>query len=240
LLTILAQTESTNNYAMQLVHDGLAKHGTAVAALHQTAGKGQRGKTWQTPAGNSIAISVIIKVDALKPNQQFLLSMAVALASYSFITKYIVKDVSLKWPNDLYWQNKKLGGILIENIFSGAKWKWAVVGIGLNVNQQRFNGSLPNPVSVRQITQREFDIEKLLTELHNAVLEKLETIRLKNFDDLVKEYNDLLYCLNQPVKLKKGNQVFTTTIKGVNAHGQLLTADVIERLFNFGEVEWIL
>ncbi len=240
MLKILQHTDSTNNYAMQLVHDGIAKHGMAVAALEQTAGKGQRGKSWQTQAGKSIALSIIIKTDGLKQAQQFALSMAVSLGAYDFIKKYVHTEAVIKWPNDLYWRDRKTGGILIENVFSGTKWKWAVAGIGINANQISFNKNLPNPVSLRQITEREFDIPKAATELYEKIMHRIDKLHEQPTDKLLKEYNKHLYRINDEVRLKKGNLTFKTTVTGVSAHGQLHTKDVIERSFDFGEVEWLL
>lgn len=240
MLKILQQTDSTNNYAMQLIRNGTAKHAMAVAALEQTAGKGQRGKSWLAQPGKNIALSVIIKTDNLKPAQQFLLSMAVAMAAYEFIKKYAGAEIAIKWPNDLYWRNKKAGGILIENVYNGSKWKWAVAGIGINVNQTSFGSSLPNPVSLKQITEREFDIEKITAELYEKILYRVDKLAEQPAEKLLKEYNRRLYCLHEEVKLKKGSFTFKTTITGVTAHGQLLTKDAIERCFDFGEVEWLL
>jgi BirA family biotin operon repressor/biotin-[acetyl-CoA-carboxylase] ligase len=212
----------------------------AFAALEQTAGKGQRNKSWTAQPGKNIALSVIIKTDALKPAQQFLLSMAVAMAAYDFIKKYVRTEITIKWPNDLYWRNKKAGGILIENVFSGSKWKWAVAGVGINVNQINFNRNLPNPVSLKQITDREFDITKVTGELYEKILQRTEKLFDTPPEKLLKEYNRRLYCLNQQVKFKKDNLTFKTTITGVTPHGQLQTKDAIERSFDFGDVEWVL
>lgn len=225
---------------MRLIREGLAKHGMAVAALEQTAGKGQRGKAWDAQPGKNIALSIIVKTDLLKAEQQFCLSMAVALAAYDFIKKYVRTGLSIKWPNDLYWRDRKAGGILIENVFNGGKWKWAVAGVGININQTSFNRSLANPVSVAQITSREFDIPKLANELYEKIVKRVEELREQPHEKLLKEYNRHLYRLHEKVKLKKGNLTFETTIAGVSLHGQLHTKDAVERYFDFGEVVWVL
>lgn len=237
---ILDSVDSTNNYAMARVREGLAKHGMAFAAKEQTAGKGQRGKNWQMRPGQSIAMSLVLNSNSLRTDQQFYLSMVVALAANDFLKKYIEKDTAIKWPNDLYWRDRKAGGILIENVFSAGKWKWAVVGIGININQSRFNGSLPNPVSLKQITGSEYDVLELAENLYTFLLKRVEILANKSPDKIVKDYNKYLYKLNETVKLKKDSAVFKTTIKGVSLQGHLLTEDVIERQFDFGEVEWIL
>jgi BirA family biotin operon repressor/biotin-[acetyl-CoA-carboxylase] ligase len=237
---ILDSVDSTNNYAMAMVREGMAKHGMAVVAKEQTAGKGQRGKSWQMQPGQSIAMSLILKTDKLRTNQQFCLSMLIALATNDFLKKYAGKETAIKWPNDLYWRDRKAGGILIETVFKGTGWKWAVVGIGINVNQSRFHKSLPNPVSLQQITNKEYDVIALAEELYGTIMKRMETIAAMPADKIKKEYSKHLYKMNATVKLKKASAVFQTTIKGVSEQGQLLTVDTMERHFDFGEVEWVI
>ncbi len=237
---ILDTVDSTNNYAMAMVRAGMAKHGMAIFAREQTAGKGQRGKTWQTQPGQNIALSLIIDTNTLRTDQQFYLSMCIALAVNNFIKQYTGGDTAIKWPNDLYWRDRKAGGILIETVFKGTKWKWAVVGIGININQNQFNELLPNPVSLNQITGKTYNVIKMAKLLYNVVMKKVEALSTMEADKILQEYNGHLYKLNQTVKLKKANAIFTTTIKGVSLSGQLHTADAMERQFDFGEVKWVL
>ena len=239
-LRILDSVDSTNNYAMGQLHAGLASHGMGWHAREQTAGKGQRGRNWQSPRGQQIAMSVIIEPLKLKPEQQFYLSMAVALAVHEFFSGYAGNETKIKWPNDLYWRDRKAGGILIENIFHGREWKWAVVGIGININQTFFDRSLKNPVSLAQITSRNFDADVLAEELYRTVLKKTAEIYTRPIEQLVAEYNGRLYKVNENVKLKKDSMVFETMIKSVSSLGFLHTKDATERQFNFGEVEWVI
>jgi BirA family biotin operon repressor/biotin-[acetyl-CoA-carboxylase] ligase len=239
-IKILDTVDSTNNYAMAKVRAGMARHGQAFAARAQTAGKGQRGKHWQAAPGQNIAISLLLKTDTLKVEQQFLLSMAVSLGVVDFFKKFVPAEVKIKWPNDLYWRDRKAGGILIETVFKGNSWKWAVVGIGININQIRFHHSLPNPVSLQQITGREYNVPAVTEELYDKVMYRFDELLTLSADDLQQEYSSNLYQLNETVTLKKGNVVFKTTLKGVSPQGQLLTADKMERHFDFGEVEWVL
>jgi len=237
---ILDSVDSTNNYAMARVREGLARHGMAFVAKEQTAGKGQRGKSWQMQPGQNIAMSLVLKTEKLRADQQFYLSMLVALAANDFLKKYAGKETAIKWPNDLYWRDRKAGGILIETVFKGTGWKWAVVGIGININQTRFHKSLPNPVSLQQITGREYDVIELAAVLYELVMKRITTMTIIPTEKTAKEYNKRLYKLNETVKLKKGSAVFKTTIKSVSLQGQLHTVDVMERQFDFGEVQWII
>ena len=237
---ILDSVDSTNNYAMAMVREGMAKHGMAIVTKEQTAGKGQRGKSWHAQPGQNIAMSLILKTDNLRADQQFYLSMLVALAANDFLKKYAGKETAIKWPNDLYWRDRKAGGILIETVFKGTSWKWAVIGIGFNVNQTRFPKALPNPVSLKQITERDYNVIELAEILYAFVMKRIGTIATKPADKIAKEYNNNLYKLNETVKLKKASAVFKTTIKGVSLLGQLHTTDTMERHFDFGEVDWVL
>jgi BirA family biotin operon repressor/biotin-[acetyl-CoA-carboxylase] ligase len=236
---ILDSVDSTNNYAMARVREGMAKHGMAFIAKEQTAGKGQRGKNWQMEAGKNIAMTLVLKTGMLRADEQFYLSMLVALGANDFLKKQAGKEITIKWPNDLYWRDRKAGGILIETVVQGTEWKWAVVGIGININQTRFDKSLPNPVSLKEITGKDHDAIGLAKILYRSVMKRVESIALQLPGNVLKEYNEHLYKRGETVKLKKASAVFQTTIKGVSMLGQLQTVDTIERQFDFGEVEWI-
>lgn len=237
---ILKQVDSTNNYAMAKVHAGMAKHGDACFSMDQTQGKGQRGKAWQTGAEENIALSVILNPASLNTVHPFELSAAIALASFDFFSKYAGDETSIKWPNDIYWRDRKAGGILIENKYSGKDWKWAIVGIGININQSQFEQALVNPVSLLQITGQLYKPTELAKELHGLVMVRINELLTKPYETRLREYNLHLYKINQPVRLKKKTMVFETVIKGVSPQGQLLTIDAIERHFEFGQVEWVI
>ncbi len=235
-LIILDSVDSTNNYAMGLLHEGLANDGDAWLALEQTSGKGRLSKGWHAEKGKNILMSMIIK-PVLPLQQQFQLSMAVAVACQKLLTKYI-DDIKIKWPNDLYWQDRKAGGILIENIVQGNRWQWSVAGIGINVNQTAFDNILLNPVSLKQITSKDFDVQKLALELQLSVKEESQNLFDKGFEDLYNYYNEHLYKAGETVWLKKENARFQTTIKKVTADGFLEVEDVIERRFASDEITW--
>ena len=236
--TILNTVDSTNNYAMGRVHDGLAKHGMLWFANEQTAGKGQRGKAWVTEKGKNIAMSLVLEPGRLQITDQFHLSAAVALACFQFFAAYAGEETKIKWPNDLFWRDRKAGGILIENKFQGKAWKWAVVGIGININQTRFDKFLIKPVSLKQITGKTFNTIELAKELYALLMKNLA--ELKTAENIMEQYNEHLYKINKNVTLRNGDVKFETVIKEVSKEGRLITVDAIEREFDFGEVEWVL
>ena len=236
---ILDRVDSTNNYAMAQVHEGLAKHGMAWFALEQTTGKGQRGNRWETEPGKNIALSLVLQPELLNIYRPFYLNAAVALACHEFFFRYAGDETTIKWPNDIFWRDRKAGGILIETIYQGAIWKYAVVGIGININQTKFGDGLKNPVSLKQITGKEFNVPELGKELYALLMKKLGEGPTP-FEAIMEHYNQHLYGINKTVKLKKDNIVFATVVKEVNDKGQLVTVDAVERQFEFGEVEWIM
>ena len=237
---VLDSVDSTNNYAMEQLRAGMAHHGMAWFAHEQTAGKGQRGKSWKAQPGKNIALSLILEPPKIKPSAQFYFSAAIALACFEFFSNYAGDETKIKWPNDLYWRDRKAGGILIETVFHGKIWKYAVVGIGININQVEFDDSLKNPVSLKEITGKDLDTIELANELYALVMKKTAMLTPASYKETLKQYNHYLYRLNEKVKLKKGNMVFETTVKGVNNNGQLITVDTMERYFDFGEVAWVL
>ncbi len=237
---VLPTTVSTNIYAMQKVYARLASHGTTYFALDQTAGKGQRGKSWETEPGQNIIMSVVIDPQSLSPTQLFRLSCIVSLGCYDFFNDYAGPETTIKWPNDLYWCDRKAGGILIENIIAGDHWKQAIAGIGINVNQMDFDPGLPNPVSLKAITGKTFDVQQLANELCVKLEKRFRQLQKEKFELILKNYNDHLFGKNQEVKLRKGNRLFSCSIKEVNINGQLVIASGIEETFDFGEVVWVL
>ena len=237
---ILDTVDSTNNYAMGRIHDGTARHGMLWFTNDQTAGKGQRGKAWAMEKGKNIAMSLVLEPRKLAFINQFHLSAMVAITCFEFFSAYAGEETKIKWPNDLLWRDRKAGGILIENNFKGTTWKWAVAGIGINLNQTQFDRFLIPAVSLKEITGKHFDTIHMAKELYAMLMKKISHLQTKDTAAIMEQYNALLYKINKTVTLKKNGAIFETVIKGVSARGRLITVDAIEREFEFGEVEWIL
>lgn len=253
----LQSIDSTNKYAMALVHgdllpdgQGEAQHGMAVFSHEQTDGKGQRGKNWVSEKDANMALSILLNPFPLSVTDQFKLSVCIATSAWDLFSKYAGDETKIKWPNDLYWRDRKAGGILIENVI-GSKtsearnqepgiWKWAIVGIGININQTFFPSNLVNPVSLKQITGKNFEPIDLSKELCLVIEKNYQMLISGNFETLFNKYQAHLYKKDEKVKLKKVNRVFETTIKRVSETGQLITQHSIEERFDFGEIEWML
>ena len=241
----LQSVDSTNNYALAQIHANLARPGTCYFAHEQTTGKGQRGKSWATEKDANITMTVVLTPSFLQLFQLFQLSACVAVATYYFLSKYAGASMAIKWPNDLYWKNNKIAGILIENVIGKRKkgpttWNWAVIGIGVNVNQTKFPTAIKNAGSLKQITGNEFDTVALGKELCECLDQTYKKLMNEGFETIHSEYGNLLYKKNEIVKFKRLNRVFAATVKNVNESGQLVIEHGIEERLDFGEVEWVL
>jgi BirA family biotin operon repressor/biotin-[acetyl-CoA-carboxylase] ligase len=246
----LQSVDSTNNYALERLRAGLASHGTAFFAHEQVAGKGQRGKIWTAEKDKSLVLSVVIDPRPLTLSRQFQLSACVSISVWELFQSYTRDDaVSIKWPNDLYWQDKKAGGILIENIVGGlqpaddsglsAGWQWAVTGMGININQTSFP-ELPNAVSLSQITGKQFHTIDLARELCQILQNNFALLAREGFDKTYRTYISRLYKKDQPVRFKKGSRSFEAVVKTVSPEGRLVVQHAMEEEFTLGEVEWVL
>jgi BirA family transcriptional regulator, biotin operon repressor / biotin---[acetyl-CoA-carboxylase] ligase len=233
----LSKVESTNNYAMAQVHEGMASHGMAVFAHDQTAGKGQRGKRWFTEPGSNIIMSIVVDTAPIRHFRPFSLSVAVALACHDLMMHYVPESPAIKWPNDIYWGDRKAGGILIENVYRGKDWQWAVIGIGINVNQTLFREDSGSPVSLRQLTGLTYDVVELAKELCGLL--EIRWRELTGGTDTIhlEAYHRRLYKVGQSVRLLRNGTVLDALIQRVDAEGYLVTGN--GEFFSVGEVEWV-
>ena len=232
----LESVDSTNNYAMRRIHEGLASDGMVYLARHQWAGKGQRGRTWISEPGQNLMMSLVIKPSPLKLTQQFLFSAAIALAILDLVKGFQNKNWKIKWPNDIYWSDRKAGGLLIESVVTGQTWDWTVVGIGMNLNQSHFPREIPNAISLNQITGDQYEPVTVARKLVPGIQEQISILH-KTPDQILHRLNDSLYKKDQVITLKKNNELFVTVLKAVDSNGLLNTAD---GSFKLGEVEFIV
>ncbi|HOH70506.1 MAG TPA: biotin--[acetyl-CoA-carboxylase] ligase, partial [Paludibacteraceae bacterium] len=185
----IAETTSTNDVLKKMLLKNALEEGFTVVADFQTAGRGQAAKKWESERGKNLLFSTVFYPSDVPIQQQFLFSKAMALGLRSALTELLNEEVRIKWPNDIYWHDKKLCGILIETSVSGGFMTQVIVGVGINVNQTQFVSDAPNPVSMCQIAGKEFD--------RNTVLEKVVVAMLfenSNRDaNLQRRYFDALY-----------------------------------------------
>lgn len=240
-LISLKEVDSTNTF----LKDALSKstpflEGTVILAEKQFAGRGQSGNTWQSEVGKNLTFSILLNPSFLQVDQQFELNKAVSLALNDVLSRYFNESASIKWPNDLYLHNKKIGGMLIENIVQGNRIKHAIVGIGLNVNQSQFPDNLKNVSSFRQELHQDYDLMLILNEICSSVEGRYLQLRAGAFDKINQEYLKKLYLIQKWSLFKFDNRIESGKIIGINSIGQLvLETTEGQRLFNNKEIEFI-
>jgi BirA family biotin operon repressor/biotin-[acetyl-CoA-carboxylase] ligase len=225
----LEETDSTNRW---LKENGSGE--MVVVADYQTAGRGCGTNTWESERGKNLLFSMLIHPQELEARRQFHISMAISLAICETLGQYI-GDLSIKWPNDIYWCNAKIAGILIENTLQGAMIKDSIIGVGLNVNQRKFHSNAPNPISLWQITEQETDRDSLLKDI------------LKRFDDKLaqnvkSQYQSMLYRRKGYHPYADHHGTFMAEIADVEDDGHLLLSDDAgrERRYAFKEVSFVI
>ena len=237
----LKEVDSTNNFLKDLVSksEPLAE-GTVIMADNQFAGRGQQESVWQTQAGKNISTSIYLKPSFLPLDKQFYLNMAISLAVNEALSCFITAGLTVKWPNDVYYNGKKLGGILIENTLTGSSIKSAVIGIGLNVNQQEFAENISQrATSVIQILQRETLLMDIMEKIFIFMEKYYLILRAGKYSILQNDYLAKLYKFNIPALYKYNGAIFEGTITGIEENGRLMVnTDDGLRTFNFKEIEF--
>lgn len=239
-IIILNEVDSTNNYAKQLIADKV-EEGTVVLAHYQKNGKGQQGNFWESEPNKNLSFSLILYPNWLGAGKQFFISKVVSLALVE-VLKTKVENVSIKWPNDIYLRNKKIAGILIENSIKGATIDSTIIGVGLNVNQEIFVSNAPNPVSLKQITDKNFEVEDVLNEFLNAFYSIINELQIGLEQKIDKAYFSNLFRKNEWSKYLKDGKQFEARIIGIGDFGQLQLEEKTGQIseFMFKEVEFVI
>jgi BirA family biotin operon repressor/biotin-[acetyl-CoA-carboxylase] ligase len=233
---------STNTFLRDLARESEVENFTVVVTENQTNGKGQFDNKWTSEIGKNLMFSVLYKFSDLNVDNAFYLNCAISLAIYKALSKYHKEKLKVKWPNDILSSRKKLCGILIENTVSNGKITSAIIGIGLNVNQENFPKDLPNATSLKNVMGKEIDKEKLFLELLETIKQQLLLVIDKQFTHLQKSYEQVLYKKNKPMMFRNdllGN--FLGKILGITKQGKLiieLENETIE-VFDLKEIKFI-
>ena len=236
----LKETSSTNVYLNNLSSEQNLKEGTIVLAHYQTDGKGNAGNKWYSSRGKNLILSVLLKPEFLDPVDQFYISKIIALSVKDFIELYL-NNAEIKWPNDIYVNNAKIAGILIENSFIGQKFQYSVTGIGININQTKFPESLPNPTSLALETGQIFHLEECLNLLCSLVEKHYTTLMAKNFTIIDYNYINHLYQLNEIKRYKTPEGIINAKITEVRKAGEIIlkNTDGEELSYGFKEIEYL-
>lgn len=218
----LNATASTNNYLKNLVREYPVGDETAVLTIHQTQGRGQRENSWYSKSEESLAFSLFKRFHVTKVEAQFKINMAVSIHVKEQLSAFEVPQVSVKWPNDIMSANKKIGGILIENTLRQQYVKHAVIGIGLNVNNDVLP-HLPQASSMKIQSEKTFSISDVFLSLTKSCFEELRKMESIPFSTYRDQYESILFRIDEKSEFENSeNQRFEAKIKGVSNTGELL------------------
>ena len=236
---VLAETTSTNTYLAALCQKEACAELTTVYSSFQSAGRGQRGNSWESEAGKNLLFSFVVYPEFLEAHRQFYLSQVTALALHDVLSSY-TEGISIKWPNDIYWKDKKICGMLIENDLSGHNLYCSIIGIGINLNQTVFRGDAPNPVSLFQIIGKEVDREEVLHRFLSIFYRYYLSLLQEEHEDIRARYQSALYRREGYHGYKDESGEFEACIHDIESTGHLLLAlrDGSIRRYAFKEVSY--
>ncbi|KEQ28900.1 biotin biosynthesis protein BioC [Pedobacter antarcticus 4BY] len=238
----LSAVDSTNSFMKGIMSNSEPlPEGTVIMADNQYGGRGQAGNTWYAEPGKNLTFSVLLRPDFITPDQQFRLNMVVSTALMHTLRELCGEGAKTKWPNDIYFNDRKLGGVLIENTLSGSQIKASVIGIGLNVNQLSFDGDLgARATSLQIITGKPIELDLLLRSVCVQIELAYLKLRTGPVDSLYHDYVKDLYLYGENALYRQNGEIIEGMITGIAERGQLeLTTSAGLKRFDFKEIEFL-
>ena len=238
-LIFMPECNSTNTLAQQLCQQPAISDGTLIITDNQTAGRGQRGNSWEGEVGQNFTMSLILKCGFLQAQEQFYLNIAISLGILDYLRSRSQTDIQIKWPNDILMNERKVCGILIENTLQGTTISHSIVGIGLNINQTTFSSDRAS--SLKKVTNRTYvlsdELEDLLLSLEKFYLQ----LRQQKMKDLLDAYYQNLFWFGKEKKFRSSGKEWNGRITGVDHAGRLvLKTDEGDQVFGLKEIEFVL
>jgi BirA family transcriptional regulator, biotin operon repressor / biotin---[acetyl-CoA-carboxylase] ligase len=238
----LQTIDSTNLYAARLLKVQKVPEGTVIFTHQQTAGKGQGENNWESEPGKNVTFSLVLFPEFLPPRQQFLLNKTIATGVLDFLARFQMEErCSIKWPNDIYTGNRKIGGILIQNTICGTVYESCIAGIGFNINQEIFPPGLPNPVSLKQLTGIYYSVKDAMEFIVASIDERYHQLQKGLFKPLDREYREQLLGIDEWKDYLVNKELIKGKITGVDESGMLMIKleNGSMRTFNHGEITFI-
>jgi len=240
----LEESESTNRYAFNLLSKNDVAEGTVITAMYQSSGRGLGNNKWESEKGKNLTLSIILYPSFLPLDKQFMLNKMISLGIYDMISHLIqnIQTVKIKWPNDIYIGNKKVSGTLIENAIVGNTFQQAIIGIGININQDIFFSDATNPVSLKNITNKEFDKKECLDLLCSCIEERYSQLKDSFYNLLDEEYLSALFRKDELATYIYKNQMIVAAIKEISEEGKLILETIEKEIIecNFKEIEFVI
>jgi BirA family biotin operon repressor/biotin-[acetyl-CoA-carboxylase] ligase len=233
--------ESTNTYASGLVQRESISEGTIIYTNFQSAGRGQKGNRWESEDGKNLLFSIVLFPEMVIPEDQFIISMFVSLGICDFL-KTLIPACKIKWPNDIYAGDDKIAGILIESSITGNSINNSIAGIGLNINQDHFPVYVPNPVSLKMLTGKNYDPDLCLKQLAGWLDKRYKQLISDRRSEIRNEYISSLYRLNELHNFKAKDGIFSGKILAITDSGCIRIEDRERKIreFFFKEIDFII
>lgn len=235
-ITRFKTLESTNQYLQNLLNEGIDIVDNIVVTDYQTSGKGQGKNVWESEDGKNLLFSIALDMSFLKAENQFILTQIVSVTMINVLKNYLPEEsLFIKWPNDIYFNDKKIAGILIKNEIKGMMMGTSIIGIGLNVNQTSFDDNLPNPISMKMITGKDFDLDELLSAIsYQLSVNSQQSIvngqqQIFNFQFSTFNYTNKLYRYKQWASYEHEGVVKEMMIIGYDQFGRLILKEKNDR-----------
>jgi len=232
---------STNSRAALMIKQENLPEGSVIYTNYQSAGRGYSDNSWESEDGKNLLISIVLLPSFIKASDQFYISMTISLGICDFLLRYI-PSCSIKWPNDIYIDNDKIAGILIESAIISGQIEYSIAGIGMNINQEKFKSSAPNPVSLKQASGLSYDLKTCLKQLCIDIDKRYKQLLGGEAESIKNEYLSKLYRLKEWAEFKDGNGTFTGRILSIGEYGslkiELRNREIRE--YAFKEIEFIL
>ena len=229
-ITHFKTLESTNQYLQNLLNEGIDIVDNIVVTDYQTSGKGQGKNVWQSEDGKNLLFSIALDMSFLKAENQFLLTQMVSVTMINVLKKYLPEEsLFIKWPNDIYFNDKKIAGILIKNEIKGMMMGTSIIGIGLNVNQTSFDKNLPNPISMKMITGKDYDLYELLSSISQQLSANSQQPTTNSQQPTANSYIKHLYRYKQWAFYKHEGSVKEMMIVGYDQFGRLILKEKNDR-----------
>jgi BirA family transcriptional regulator, biotin operon repressor / biotin---[acetyl-CoA-carboxylase] ligase len=238
-LVFLPSCHSTNDIASEIIQNKEFIDGTVIITDHQTAGKGQRGNRWESQPTENLLMSIVLKTSFLPIDQQFDLSVTVAISVLEALNTFQVPNLNIKWPNDLFLGEKKIGGILIENSILGTKINTSVVGIGINIHQQNFENPRASSLE-KEINHLNFGRSKIAEKICERLESNLYLLQKNGRESIREKYHQNLFGKGQTRLFKTEDGILEGIILGITENGQLhLSTSGSKKYYNIKEIEYL-
>ena len=233
--------DSTNTYLAELLKKGRLPEGFVVSASEQVQGRGQTHAKWKSEKGKPLLLSFVFYPTFLGLGDLFMLNKAITLGVSDVLKRLTGEKISIKWPNDIYFRDRKICGILIENSINSSGIQHTILGLGLNVNQDDFPKELPNPTSIKLITGKEMDRDYVLTELCTSIEIRYLQLKRGEYLKLTGDFESILYRKDEWHFFQSGRFVFEGMIKGVDSRGRLLVLlrNDLEKFYDLREIKFL-